>query len=477
MRMTRMVGSIAVGLIVLAAATEARADGLLSRLLKRGKATESERHPAHTTPQSEPPTVIQTSQDVVASMPADVSGQANLQSSARPAPDSIPSTLEQLTLDQSLRIAETTQPQLAAASAAIDAARGRYRQAGTYPNPSLDVRGETLIAAEVVAGVSQPIILGDRRRRAMDAACFEIQTREREFSALRARVFWEVKQAFYEVLGLQQLLALARDQERNALTLVEKTQERFKQGDVAERDVLRAEVDLSTVRIHAENLERTLIEARKTLATRMGIAATTIDRCEGQLRLPERFGSEEDLTQQLLAAHPDLQAALSEVRFREAATAHARAERIPDASAYVLYRRLTETDQNTADVGILLPLPLFDRRTGRIQEVAAEASRARAQLAVKENDLLGQLRRSYESLLTYYRQADSYHTTILPKTDRSLELVRTAYDEGDASILEVLDAQRHSNIAHAAYLEVLAMLTQRWLEVEYLVQSQPRPTR
>jgi hypothetical protein len=30
---------------------------------------------------------------------------------------------------------------------------------------------------------------------------------------------WEVKQAFYEVLGLQQLLALARDQERNAQAL------------------------------------------------------------------------------------------------------------------------------------------------------------------------------------------------------------------------------------------------------------------
>ena len=40
------------------------------------------------------------------------------------------------------------------------------------------------------------------------------------------------------------------------------------------------------------------------------------------------------------------------------------------------------------------------------------------------------------------------------------------------SILELLDTQRQSNTAHAAFLAVLSQLTQRWLEVEYLVQSQ-----
>ncbi|MBI3463614.1 MAG: TolC family protein, partial [Planctomycetes bacterium] len=164
---------------------------------------------------------------------------------------------------------------------------------------------------------------------------------------------------------------------------------------------------------------------------------------------------------------------LAEIRFHEAVTAQAHAERIPDATITVLYRRLTETNQDTADVGILLPLPLFDRREGRIQETAADASRAYAQRAATENELLGQLRRAYESLLTYYRQAETYQKTILPKTDRSLELVRTAYEGGEVSILELLDTQRQSNIAHAAYLDVLSKLMQKWLEVEHLVQSQP----
>src|SRR5262249_44343327 len=41
-----------------------------------------------------------------------------------------------LSLDEALRTAETRQPQLVVAAAAIDAARGRYRQAQVYPNPT-----------------------------------------------------------------------------------------------------------------------------------------------------------------------------------------------------------------------------------------------------------------------------------------------------------------------------------------------------
>src|SRR2546421_548932 len=40
-----------------------------------------------------------------------------------------------LNLAEALRTAETRQPQLVVATAAVDAARGRYRQAQVYPNP------------------------------------------------------------------------------------------------------------------------------------------------------------------------------------------------------------------------------------------------------------------------------------------------------------------------------------------------------
>lgn len=416
------------------------------------------------TPAAAPPSLVQCS----AKEP---------EQAARPATECVAQVIPLMTLDEALRTAETRQPQLVVAAAAVDAARGRYRQAQVYPNPTAEflAQGVTGLAGqrEYFAGASQPVIIGPRRQRAIQAGNSDIDARELEFHAVRARVFFQVKQAFYEVLALQQLVTLAREQERNAAALVKTMEARFKKGDVAERDVLRVEVDLANVRIQAENLERDLTEARKTLATRMGVSTAVIARCAGELPQLPPFASEEELIRQLVQVHPELQAALAEVRFRLAAIDQEKAERVPDATVTVLYDRFTEPSRDTVDLGIRLPLPLFDRRQGHIAEAEAEALRAQARHAQTENDLIGQLRRAYESLLTYYRQVEAYRTNILPKTERSLEVVRAAYEGGQVSVLELLDAQRQSNAAHAAYLEVLSRLVQRWAEVEYLVQSQP----
>lgn len=113
-----------------------------------------------------------------------------------------PARLDHLTLDEALRIAEARQPQLLAALAAIDAAAGRYRQARTYPNPSVDLGGETLVATEIVAGFNQPVILGQRCQRAMRAATRDIEARQSDYAALHARVLWEMKQAYMQVVVL-----------------------------------------------------------------------------------------------------------------------------------------------------------------------------------------------------------------------------------------------------------------------------------
>lgn len=240
MKLTRMVGVVAVGIAVLTAnVPHANGGDLWDRLFKRRQKTANEQ-PAALLPQTtsaKPAAASNGSASVTPLIQAQYQSQGPASSSS-PGSAVGRETIPVLTLDEALRTAESRQPQLVAAAAAVDAARGRYRQAGTYPNPSLDVRGETLLETQVVAGVSQPIILGARRERAMDATCRDIEVREREFDALRARVSWGVKQAFYEVVGLQQLITLAREQEQNAQSLVEKMQERFKQGDVAERDVL-----------------------------------------------------------------------------------------------------------------------------------------------------------------------------------------------------------------------------------------------
>jgi outer membrane protein TolC len=52
--------------------------------------------------------------------------------------------LESLTLDQALEMAESLQPELAEAKAMVEAAEGRARQAGTFPNPEAIVGAQQI---------------------------------------------------------------------------------------------------------------------------------------------------------------------------------------------------------------------------------------------------------------------------------------------------------------------------------------------
>jgi outer membrane protein TolC len=56
-------------------------------------------------------------------------------------------SMEALTLDQALEMAESLQPQLAKAKAMVEAAEGRARQAGTFPNPEAIVGGSRFLSA------------------------------------------------------------------------------------------------------------------------------------------------------------------------------------------------------------------------------------------------------------------------------------------------------------------------------------------
>src|SRR5688572_23759212 len=89
--------------------------------------------------------------------------------STQAAANSVTNHFDALTLEQAWDRAESLQPELAEARALIEAAAGRAKQAGVFPNPAAIARmesarfnGQATRQAEYLAGVSQPIPLGNR---------------------------------------------------------------------------------------------------------------------------------------------------------------------------------------------------------------------------------------------------------------------------------------------------------------------------
>ena len=65
-------------------------------------------------------------------------------------------------------------------------------------------------------------------------------------------------------------------------------------------------------------------------------------------------------------------AGAAEIRSRQTRLDLAQAERIPDIKVELLYRRIQAEERDAFDLGISIPLPLFNRNQGRLREASAE---------------------------------------------------------------------------------------------------------
>jgi cobalt-zinc-cadmium efflux system outer membrane protein len=85
-----------------------------------------------------------------------------------------------------------------------------------------------------------------------------------------------------------------------------------------------------------------------------------------------------------------------------------------------------------------------------------------------------QLQREWANALNRYQtaaaQAASYHERILPKAAEALRLVKTGFEQGKFSFIDLLDTQRTTAEVRLAYQEKLLELNIAQVELEALLQ-------
>lgn len=137
--------------------------------------------------------------------------------------------LESFTLDQALEMAERLHPDLAEGKALVEAAEGRARQAGAFPNPDAIARmeqapfkGRPPGEAEYLAGIAQPVPLGNRLSKARAAEQLERERRVKELAVkrrdLRRRVHGAFATALYQDRAWQTQGEIAASVEKVAAT-------------------------------------------------------------------------------------------------------------------------------------------------------------------------------------------------------------------------------------------------------------------
>jgi outer membrane protein, heavy metal efflux system len=383
---------------------------------------------------------------------------------------------EYLTVEDAVEIAMNNNPLIKSKKHNIGTSEGRVRQAGLLPNPEIEFFTQETPTnnlgfdqSQNSVALFQKLETGGKRGLRIKAAEKEKNILDLDLQTTVADITAKVKKAFFDVLTAQDGLKFAKENVEIAKSIMNLSTERFKVGDIAKIEVLKAEIELSNAKMRVQDAERKCLNSVKTLQIVMGVPDIAINNLFPISTADTPSLNLEHLNDLLLNNHPALKARKKAVDLSQLKIIEARRNAIPDINASIGYKRLSATDDDTIQAGIDLPLPIFNRNQGKIIEARASSFKAKDDEEVVRNQLLLQLNNAFSLYTSTSEQVRFFDDTIIPQAEESLKIARQGYEQGEFDYLEVLDAQRTFANTRISYLKILNELFSSMTEIEKFV--------
>jgi outer membrane protein, heavy metal efflux system len=397
-----------------------------------------------------------------------------------------------LSLSDFEELARQNNPTLGVARANVAAARGRQVQSGLYPNPTIGYlgmdMGEDDTAGQQGGFVAQRFITGSKLRLNRAVAGQEVEELRFQYSAQQQRVLNDVRLRFYDALYAQRQVELTGELLRTREQAVGLSQRLLEAQQVSQSDLIQSEIEAEESRIQSDNAANDRLEAWRRLAAVVGISAEEPRPLAGNLENDIPIYEWGEAYSNVLAQNSELAAAQARAQRARLSIQRARRENVPDIDVWVSASHMNQTNDDVAGVQVGLPIPILNRNQGNIMQAEAELVAAANNIRRIELDLQNRLAIVYRRYANARQQADRYRNEILPRAQRSIDLVTRGYEAGEVDYLMLLTSQQTYVRVNLAYIAALAELRRaatliegQLLEDSLLVEgmnatsSQPEP--
>ncbi|HZH80907.1 MAG TPA: TolC family protein [Gemmatimonadales bacterium] len=344
------------------------------------------------------------------------------------------------TLHDVLEIALRRNPDIVQAKLRVDSAHGERRIARALPNPTyVGIPGNPYQYS-----IALPLDLSpERLYRTRAARQGEAATQAGRRDAMRQVVF-NVRQGFYDLLLADAQRQIALEQRDIVRQLLSADSVRLRAGDIPERDLVRSELEFARAEAALTRADASVRAARLALQALMGVTDpdtgfTVTGELQAVPALTEPLGS---LLPLALTNRPDIAAAQEQVDQSRSLKALATAGLFPVPLVSVVYQNAPFESGLRYAFGIAVPVPLFYWNGGERQR--ANAGLLSAEVTVQRTRV--QIESDVAVALANFRSArvlaERYQAGLLEKSATALGTTRFAYQNGAASLLELLDAIR-----------------------------------
>lgn len=398
-----------------------------------------------------------------------------------------------ITVEEAVGEALAGNPDLRAERERLPIAEAARVTAGLRPNPLLSASADhlDLLAtrftetngggpAELTVRADMDWQRGGKRGRRIAVADRARDVARFEVADLTRRLVFDVQSAFVDLLLAQQALALSRENLAGFRKVAEISAARVRSGDLAEVELMRTRVALLQLEnaVHRAELGRRLAQSRlQQLLGRPAGAAASLEAAGGFRPAGPGLPQVEALAQVALEQRADLRAAVADEARSEAELRLQQALGRADYTVGTEYRRQQGVNGKSNSLGffVSVPLPIFDRNQGEVARARVEAGQAGLRVQARKAAVSGELRDAYEQHAAARSLLDRMEGQMLADAREVRTVTEYAYQRGEASLVELLDAERAFNDTMESYIGAQAELARSLYLIDAVSGKGERP--
>lgn len=334
----------------------------------------------------------------------------------------------------------------------IDKASAAVIQSKVYPNPevSADIiayQGQDKLyfpsgnKNNLAVGLEQVILLGGKRKAQIELAKLDEKMAESELTDLTRNLQLQIWQSFYTLHNQQKIIEKYNKLLDKLSDLISSYEVQVAKNNVALKDLVRLKSVYVKINNDKSEESQTLIEEQQKLNLLLGTTATitTVYEAADANGFSAKTFLYDDILNKSLQNRPDLSQAKLASESAKLNLSLQKRLAIPDVTIRGGYNQQGDAFNNQYNVGLSVPLPVFDRNRGNIQSAKVQKLASEKNVEYKQLEVQNEVLAAYQN---FTRSVDEYkrvNALVNQDFDAVFNGINTNFQKGNVSMIEFAD--------------------------------------
>ena len=330
----------------------------------------------------------------------------------------------------------------------IEQREGDKISASAYPNPTLWIQsgrgtvreptGPTL--TERYATLYQPIEWPGKRAARQQAAQAGLDGALASKEEAKLNLIAATKQAFYDLLFAERQTETAIQNVRTMEEVQKAVIRRVEAGEAPPFDAVKIKVEGMKVQKEVARTRGVVQSIQASLNSLTAGALGLEFSIQGDFAVWPGALHLETLSEQTLANHPIITKWKKLIVQAQQTHRQEQQARIPDVTLSGGYQR--DAGREAYIAGVSIPFPVWNQRQGDIAQAKGTLRQREASLLRAKQELLKGIAQQIQLSHAAAAQIATYEKGLLKQAQEALRIAQVSFKYGEASLLDVLDAQR-----------------------------------